>query len=81
MFVSSLVITKLEKYIFIVLFFLLIFFLVGMRKSRIVPTEFQNFIEFLYEFLIVTINQQAGKNSQKFFPFFFYYFFIYYFLI
>ncbi len=65
------VLTRLEKYMFIVFLFIVVFFLFSLTNSRIIPTFFQSLIESLFEFLMVTLNQQAGKLSQKMFPFFF----------
>jgi ATP synthase subunit 6 len=63
-------ITKLEKYMFIVFFFILIFFLFSLKVTQIIPSFFQSTVESIYEFLMITINQQSGKASQKMFPFF-----------
>lgn len=63
--------TKLENYMFIVFFFLAIFFLLSLLSMNLIPGFFQSLVESLYEFLMITLNQQAGKLSQKMFPFFF----------
>jgi len=63
--------TRLEKYLLIVFLFISIFCFVSVVKSYIVPSFFQNFVEFLYEFLAITLNQQTGKGSQRMFPVFF----------
>jgi ATP synthase subunit 6 len=63
-------ITKLERYLILIFFFFSIFSILSLRNSSLVPKTFQAFIEFLYEFLAITINQQAGRQSQKYFPFF-----------
>jgi ATP synthase subunit 6 len=63
-------ITKIEKYMFIVFLFILFFFLFSVRSTNLIPSFFQSFVENIYEFLMITINQQAGKLSQKLFPFF-----------
>src|SRR4051794_31224744 len=64
-------VTRLEKYMFIVFFCILLIFFLSLKSVKIVPEVFQSFIEALYEFLMLTLNQQAGKLSQKMFPFFF----------
>jgi F-type H+-transporting ATPase subunit a len=40
-------------------------------NSFLIPYTFQNVVEFFYEFLAVTLNQQSGKSSQRLFPLFF----------
>lgn len=63
--------TRLEKYLIIVLLFIVLFCFVSVLNSFLVPHPFQNIVEFLYEFLAVTLNQQTGKSSQRMFPLFF----------
>lgn len=71
LFLDLFVFTRLEKYMLIVFFFLVLFSMLALKKSYLVPGSFQTLFEFLYEFLAITINQQAGKKSQNYFPFFF----------
>ena len=61
-------VTLLEMYIGIIFSFIIIVSYFSLKNSKIVPLAFQSFFEVLYEFLAVTVNQQAGKSSQKIFP-------------
>jgi F-type H+-transporting ATPase subunit a len=64
-------ITKLEKYILLVIILCFIFFFLSIINKYIIPHPMQAISEFFYEFIAVTVNQQAGKQSQKIFPLFF----------
>jgi ATP synthase subunit 6 len=62
--------TKLEKYILIVFLLILFLFLIVTRNLFLIPSIYQFILESIYDFLSSTINQQAGKVSQRYFPFF-----------
>jgi len=68
-----LTISKLELTMFFIFVFINFIFgwFIIFEKPRLVPRFFQLFLENLYEFVILTVRQQAGRMSQKFFPFFF----------
>jgi F-type H+-transporting ATPase subunit a len=66
--ISLLEITMLVVFL---IFLSLFYWLFVYEAPRIVPRFLQNFGESIYEFVITTVRQHAGRNSQKYFPFFF----------
>jgi len=43
----------------------------GSRKQSLVPNRFQSFVEMSYEFVANMVKENAGKESQVYFPFIF----------
>ena len=46
-------------------------FFLGSRKQSLVPNRFQSFVEMSYEFVANMVKENAGKESQVYFPFIF----------
>jgi len=48
--------------------FLLLFSLVTVQGGRLVPTNWQSFVEMIYEFVLNLVNEQLGEHGKKYFP-------------
>jgi ATP synthase subunit 6 len=73
-FTSSFINISLIEITMISIFFIflsLFYWLFVLESPRIIPRFLQVFGEATYEFVITTVRQHAGRNSQKYFPFFF----------
>jgi F-type H+-transporting ATPase subunit a len=52
-------------------FFLFLISMVTLHGGRLVPTRWQSFVEFIYEFVANLVEEQVGKSGKKYFPFIF----------
>jgi len=60
----------------IALFLFLLFFFLGLRFAKLVPTPLQSLCESCYVFIVSVIKQQAGQKGLRYMPIFFVIFFL-----
>lgn len=51
--------------------FILVFFILALRKKQLIPTKFQMMAEMLYEFVARQLEETTGKEGKPYFPFIF----------
>ncbi|TNE61611.1 MAG: F0F1 ATP synthase subunit A [Alphaproteobacteria bacterium] len=63
--------TNSSLWMVIVVSFMSLFMVAGMRKSAAVPGRWQSAVEVLYEFVAGMIRDNVGREGKKYFPFIF----------
>jgi len=64
-------ITNSTVYLLGVVFAIMLFFVLGTRRSSVVPGRFQALVEMLYDFIASMIKDSVGKEGLKYLPFVF----------
>jgi F-type H+-transporting ATPase subunit a len=64
-------ITNSTIFLFAVVFSIVLFFLLGLRKTSVVPSRGQAFVELVYEFVASMVRDNVGKEGLKYLPFIF----------
>lgn len=64
-------ITNSTVYLIGVVFAIILFFALGVRKASLVPGRFQALVESLYDFIASMVHDNVGKEGMKYLPFVF----------